>query len=251
MVRGLAVQHAVNRCRREPLLHPAVVHQIGLADPVQVRQPGAMPHHLADGDLRLAVGAELRPVFVHRRFIVDQRAVDEPVNDRRGQALGRGEDHRAGVGGPVRRAAAVGPTGPDIDNGLTVQVDRTTRRRRSGDREKAGRRPAPHRRSAGRPPLEHRVGALRCGPRSSACFTMHLMLPGTPANKPIVTDSLMHRTLAVSGGRWAAARGPERHPSESGFPAASRICCAASVGVSSPSRTWRSTLRATLRTADC
>ena len=165
VVRALAVQHAVNRCGREPLLHLAVVHQVGLAGAVEVRQPGAVPHHLADGDLRLAVGAELRPVLGDRGFVVDQRAVDEPMNDRGGHALGGGEDHGAGVGGPVRGAAAVGPTRPDIDNGLAVQVDR----QRAAAVPGTGKHLAegPHRTGevrVGRA-LEHRVGALRCAPR--------------------------------------------------------------------------------------
>ena len=42
----------------------------------------------------LAVGAELGPVLGDRRVVVDQTAVDQPVDDRRGHPLGRREHHR-------------------------------------------------------------------------------------------------------------------------------------------------------------
>jgi len=41
-------------------------------------------------------------------------------------ALGHRPHHRAGVGGPILGAAAVGVTGPDVDDGFTVQVDGKT-----------------------------------------------------------------------------------------------------------------------------
>ena len=108
---------------RHPLLHPDVVHQVGLAQAVEVGQARAVPHHLADGDLGLAVGAELGPVLGDRRVVVDQSAVGEAVDDRRCHALGGGEHHRPGVGLPRHPAAAVRPPGPDVHHGLTVQVD--------------------------------------------------------------------------------------------------------------------------------
>ena len=123
VIRRLAVQHAVHRRRREPRLHRLVIQQFGLAHAVELRQPGAVPHHLADGDVGLAVGAELRPVLGDGGVVVDQATVGQPVDDRRGHALGRRAHHRAGVGGPVLGAASVRVAGPDVDDGFAVQVD--------------------------------------------------------------------------------------------------------------------------------
>ena len=162
-----------------------------------------MPHHLADGDLRLAVGAELRPVLGDGRVVVDQGSVDEPVDDRRGHALGRGEHHGARVGGPVRGAAAVGPARPDIDNGLAIQVDRQCAAAVPGSGEHLGER-------------AHRAGEMRVGralntvwERCAAFPAVNVLhnasnLPGTPANKPAVTDPLIHRMSALSRRRRTA-----------------------------------------------
>ncbi|PQM47480.1 hypothetical protein C1Y40_02333 [Mycobacterium talmoniae] len=108
--------------RREPLLHRHVVQQVRLADAVQFGQPGPMPQHLAHGEGVFAVDTELGPVVRDRRVVVDQPPVDQSVDDRGGHALGRREDHGAGVGRPWDLAAAVRPARPHIDDGLTVQI---------------------------------------------------------------------------------------------------------------------------------
>ncbi len=215
---------------------------------VEVGQPGAVPHHVANGDLRLAVGAELRPVLGDGRVVVDQRSVDEPVDDRGGHALGRGEHHGARVGGPVRGAATVGPARPDIDDGLTVQEDRQRTAAVPGTGKHLGEHP-------------HRAGEMRVGrplntvrERCAAFPAVNVLhnasnLPGTPANKPDVTDPLIQRMSALPRRRRTAICGLRRDGRRQDFSAASRICWAASVGVNSPSRTWRSTSARILRTA--
>ena len=92
---------------RQALLHQPVIHQVRAAGPVEVRQPCPVPHGVADGDLRLAVGAELRPVLGNGGLVVDQAAIGQPVDDRRGHALRRREHHGAGVGRPAHLAAPV------------------------------------------------------------------------------------------------------------------------------------------------
>ena len=52
VVGRLAVEHPVHGRGRQPLLHHDVVHQVGLGGAVELGQPGAVPHHLADGDAR-------------------------------------------------------------------------------------------------------------------------------------------------------------------------------------------------------
>ena len=108
----------------DPFLHVMVVQQLAFAHSAQVGKAGAVAHDVADGDPRLAVGAELRPVLGHRGVVVDQSAIRQPMDDGRGHTFGRREHHRSGVGGPVPLAPPVGPSGPHIDDGLAVEVYR-------------------------------------------------------------------------------------------------------------------------------
>ena len=166
VIGGLAVQHAIHRRRGDPLLHHEVVEQVGLAHPVELGQPGAVPHDVADGDVGLAVGAELGPVLGDRRVVVDQPAVGQPVDDRRGHPLGRPRR-------PSRRCRR---------SSSRCRGGRRSRSRRRRRARRAGRRTAPRRRTGGRgtaartrgrcrrswgPPRPgYRAGALRCAPGS-------------------------------------------------------------------------------------
>ena len=114
----------VDRRGGQPLLHQLVVQQLVPADALEVRQPGPVPQHVADRDVALAVGAELRPVRRDGLVVGQQAAIDEPVNDGGRDALGRREHHRAGVGGPRLLARTVGPPRPDVDDRVPVDVDR-------------------------------------------------------------------------------------------------------------------------------
>ena len=185
-----------------------------LLAPLSWDRPARCRMSVADGDRRLAVGAELRPVLGDGRVVVDQAAVGQPVDDGRGHALGRREHHGAGVGRPARRAATVGPAGPDVDDGLAVQVDRQRAAAEPAVRETvwAKARTAQAKFGSAAPWTPCGSAALRS--RSLTLRHNVLNLPATPANNPSVTDSLSHCPSA-----------------------ASRICCAASAGVSSPSRT--------------
>ena len=71
----------IGGCRRDPILHVAVVEEFVLAHPAQVRQSRPVPHHVPDGDLRLSVGAEFRPVLGHRGVVIDQPSVSQSMND--------------------------------------------------------------------------------------------------------------------------------------------------------------------------
>ena len=114
----------VDRRGGQPLLHQLVVQQFVLADALEVRQPGSVPQHVADGDRVLAVGAELRPVRRDGLVVGQQAAIDQSVNDGRRDSFGRGEHHRAGVDGPRLLTRAVGPARPDVDDRPPVDVDR-------------------------------------------------------------------------------------------------------------------------------
>ena len=71
----------------DPFLHVMVVQQLAFAHSAQVGKAGAVAHDVADGDPRLAVGAELRPVLGHRGVVVDQSAIRQPMDDGRGHTL--------------------------------------------------------------------------------------------------------------------------------------------------------------------
>jgi hypothetical protein len=122
MIRGPALQQP-HRRSGHPLLHEEVVQKVGLAGALQLGQSGAVPHEVADRDPGLAVGAERRPVLGDGRVVVDESAVDEPVDDGGRHALGCGEHHGPRVRGPVPPTATVGPSGPHVDDGLAVEVD--------------------------------------------------------------------------------------------------------------------------------
>ena len=81
MISGSA-EVPVGRRSRDPFLHVAVVEEVMCAHPAQVGQTRPMPHHVPDGDLRLAVSAELRPVLGNRGVVIDQPSVGQPMNDR-------------------------------------------------------------------------------------------------------------------------------------------------------------------------
>src|ERR1700736_3375778 len=204
-----------------------MIQQFGLANPVELRQPAAVPHHPADGDVALAVGAELRPVLGDRGVVVDQTAVGQPMDDRRGHPLGHRKHHRGGVGGPVLGAAAVRVSRPYIDDRCAVQVDGKCAATEPPAREQLGE-------GANRAAEAGVCRALYAVRERCAAVpfidTRHnvLNLPGPPANKTGVTKLLDHCMSAASSS-----------------------CCAASAGVSSPSRTWRSTSARILLTAGC
>ena len=84
----------------DPFLHMPVIEQLAPPDATQVGQPGSVPHHVADGDRLLAIGGELGPVLGHRGVVVDESAVGQPVDHRRGDTLGGREHHRRRVGLP-------------------------------------------------------------------------------------------------------------------------------------------------------
>jgi hypothetical protein len=93
--------------RGESFFHQQVIHQLCLADTLEMRQPGSVSQNVAHGDVGFAVGPELRPVLSDRRVVTQQLPVDEPMDHRRRDAFGRGEHHRAGVGRPGHFALAV------------------------------------------------------------------------------------------------------------------------------------------------
>lgn len=76
---------------------------------------------LPDGDRRLAVGTELRPVTCDRGVVGDQSAIDQAVDDRGGNALGCREDEGSGVACPALSGRR--RTRPDIQGGLAVHID--------------------------------------------------------------------------------------------------------------------------------
>jgi hypothetical protein len=80
VIRRRALQ-MIGRRSGQPLLHQEVIHQLRLADTLQVRQARPVPQHVTHSDVRLAVRAELRPVLGHRFVVRQQFAVDEAVND--------------------------------------------------------------------------------------------------------------------------------------------------------------------------
>ncbi len=73
-----------------------------------------MAEQLADRDVLFARGGELGPVGRDRLVVVDQAAVGEPVEDHRGEALGRGEAEGLRLGAPGAAVRAVLPTNAEI-----------------------------------------------------------------------------------------------------------------------------------------
>ncbi len=131
------VQRVVARCR--PRLPPRrlggehrrrllpvedVVHHDRLRPGRHARR---VRHQVADLDLVLAVGRELRPVLRNGRVHVEQAALDQHEGAERHHRLG-GRPH---VGDRVLRPrhglGGVGPAAPQVDDGLTVERDRHRR----------------------------------------------------------------------------------------------------------------------------
>jgi hypothetical protein len=122
---GRNAEQAIGFRGGEALFHQLVIEDLEAGgDRTQRGEPGAVGHHLTNGDATLAIGAEFGPVLRHRSGVVEQPAVGQPVDDRGGDALGRGEDDGSGLLGPwgVPRAP-----GPDLDEWLTVQMHRQPR----------------------------------------------------------------------------------------------------------------------------
>ena len=71
VIGGCALQ-VIDRRGGQSLLHQEVVHQVGLADALEVRQPASMTQHVAHRDVGLAVRAELRPVLGDGGVVVEQ-----------------------------------------------------------------------------------------------------------------------------------------------------------------------------------
>jgi hypothetical protein len=146
VVGGPAAQK-VDRRGGQPLLHQLVVQQLLLADTLQVRQPGPVLQHVADGDGVLAVGAELGPVRRDGLVVGQQAAIDESVNDGPRDAFRRGEHHRAGVDGPGLFTRAVGPARPDVDNRSPIDEHR----KRAAAEPSAREQPCEHADDIGKP----------------------------------------------------------------------------------------------------
>ena len=71
-------------------------------------------------DVLLAVGAELGPVGRDGVVVVEEPAIGEPVDDRRGDALGGREAEGERVPRPGAPAVPVGHAGPDVDEVLAT-----------------------------------------------------------------------------------------------------------------------------------
>ena len=138
---GRLAEVPADRGRGDPFLHVPVVEQLALTDAAQVRQPGPMTHDIPDGELRLTVGGELRPVLAHGGVVVDQAAVSQPMDDCGGHSLGGRKHHGCGIGLPVPTPAPVRPPGPDIDDGFTVEIHRQRAATAARMRELRGERP--------------------------------------------------------------------------------------------------------------
>ena len=113
---GLHTPQVIDARGGQALLHEEVIHQLRLGDAPQVRQTGSVPQHVANGDIGLPIGSELRPVVGDGLVIGQQAPVGQPVNHRRRDTLGRREHHRAGVGAP---ALGAGPVGPPVQTSTT------------------------------------------------------------------------------------------------------------------------------------
>ena len=92
-----------------------VGHRAGLTQVrARVGHTGAVPQHMADGDLPLAVVRELGPVRRHRIVQVEQTGLDELVDHDRDVRLARGEEPEQ----RVRRTAEA-----PVDHHLPVAED--------------------------------------------------------------------------------------------------------------------------------
>jgi len=78
-------------------------------------------HQLADGDVRLAVGGELRPVARDRRIEVQFSPVGQQQGGQGRHGLGGGIDVDDGVAFPRAGFLRVGPATPDVDDRLALE----------------------------------------------------------------------------------------------------------------------------------
>ena len=113
-------------CRRLPGQH--------LGQPVQIRDETAVHRHiereerrvmreqLTDGDRRLAVLGELRPVRAHGRLVVEPAPRMRKGHGHRGEALRRGVDEDHGVRLPRLACPRVPHAAPKIDDLFAVEV---------------------------------------------------------------------------------------------------------------------------------
>ena len=71
----------------------------------------------------LAAGSELGPVFGDGRVDVELAFLNQAVSAEGDQALGRRIDVDEGVAVPLALARLVVPAAPEVDDGLSVEVD--------------------------------------------------------------------------------------------------------------------------------
>ena len=132
---GRFAQQTSRTRRGEPFFHHDVIQQVFLCRTSQTRQAGVVPHHLTNGEVRLAVGAELRPVLGNRRVVVDQPPVGEPVDHGGSHTLGCREHHRCSIRRPWQFAIPIRPARPHVDDGLAVEIHRQRPAAESARRE--------------------------------------------------------------------------------------------------------------------
>ena len=132
-------------------VHQFVVEQVaGMAgDPTQLRQPAAVQHELAHGDVATR---ELRPILRDWLVVVDEPAVGEAVcDDRREPFDASRASHRSTV--PTAAAATVRRATPDVDDGNAVLVHAQSTATAIGP-SKAGRTWSERGRTADQKPLD-------------------------------------------------------------------------------------------------
>src|ERR1700694_652188 len=98
----------------------------------------------------------------------------------------------------MHRAAAIRPPGPDVHDGLTIQVDR----QRAAAEPASGKQLGEAADRAGEVGVSRPLNTMR--ERCAAVPDLRvrhnvLNLPGTPANKPSGTDPLTHGPCAARG----------------------------------------------------
>src|ERR1700722_14065582 len=81
-----------------------------------------MRHQLADQDVLLTAGTELRPVLRDRGIDVQFAAIGQHQRGEAGYRLSRGPDVGDGVLGPRDRPGLVGEAAPDVDDDVAVDV---------------------------------------------------------------------------------------------------------------------------------
>ena len=121
MVARLCPRHPVGRLLREQTGNLLPVVKVAIGNRlVPVRQARRVAHQVADLDLRLSVGSELRPVASHRRLEIQLAAVGEQKGYQGRHGLRGGVDVDDRIGLPGARTRFVGPTAPEINHRLAI-----------------------------------------------------------------------------------------------------------------------------------